>query len=448
MAPAREEDHCARVDAVGMAASILSRLGHQIAVLSTGTAIGSACSACAMFIALRWLGASEFGVAAIAISILGICQRLGTLDTWQTALRFIPRVQARVGTRWGLRNLLGTLAAMDALGAALASLLCATVGLLIFRAIAPGAALGPYGFAALMQLLLVSSTATAILRLNKRSAVVAGAAILGGALRLGAVLALGGDGLTAGRLILLSVGVDALVAVFVAVAGWRLAFSAYEMTVGAPESGIKAEFIRFSKVVYVHSSLKAAVKDLDVVLIGSLGSAASAGLYRACRQLAGVVMKAAEPISQAIFPLLSLMEAHGEGASARRFVVRTMVVGGMLTALGAVGYVLLGPYILKLVFGAPAAEQVYEPIALIGLAAMVSLTGIVLQGYFLAVGQPGNSLRSLVAGIVVQLLVLFGLVRFDALIAGSVAYLAFYLTWFAFMYWPAHRALTTGRTDG
>lgn len=401
----------------------------QVARILLGTIIGSGGTAAATLLSVRWLGATDFGVAAVGIAILTVCQRLTTFDTWQAGLRFIPLAESR-SMAWGPRSLMRSLFYLDMAGATGSAVLSATIGALVFSSVTGIKDSDAFFIAAILQLGIVSSAAIAVLRLHGRTLAVSLGAAAGGLGKLTCIVFFGRDKLTPDVVIVVFSAVDMVVAMLILLSGFFVARSHYQSSShSSPTLEEKREFFSFVKTVYLHGTLKTTVKELDVLIVGAIGTVAAAGLYKIARQFSGIIMKLAEPVSQVIFPVMSRWEAGGQRQRMARLIKTYAMSSAFLTALVIGLYGITGRTILSLTLGMDIDFITTLSFGLVLTGVLLAFASLPLQGYFIARGLPQINLRAVALATLVQFSVLVPLCFLHPMFAGSLAFFVFYAVW-------------------
>ncbi len=340
-------------------------------------------------LATRALGLEGFGqfilVTAFAQAIVG----LASFQTWQAVVR------------WGQRR--DTVD--DAVGFALAlDLLTVTVGaigaalLLNFAGnwLPVPDALRWHAFGlTVVSLLAIRSTPTGILRLHDRYAQAAAADSATSVVRLAGavVVALAAPSIPAFLL------VWALAEVATAAAYWFYALRYHKPSLARASLARlpRAQRDVWSFVIGTGLSgmLLVASRQLIVLLVGALGGAAMAGIYRVAAQLGEGLLKLAQALLRATYPELVRDPDAARHIAARIGKIAAFTGAGSV-ALGA----LAGHWLIALV-GGEEYLPAYGPMLLLAAAAAIELAGATLEALLVS---RGHALRNFMLRAVPTLL--------------------------------------------
>lgn len=326
-------------------------------------------------LATRALGLEGFGLFVLAISFSQAVSGLVSFQTWQAVVR------------WGQRRE----TAADAVGFALA-LDAVTV---IAGTLAAAALLGLAGswlpipqelrwetfWLTFVSLLAVRSTPTGILRLHDRYAQAAGAESLTSIVRVtGAGMVFLAAPSIVGFLV-----VWAVAELVTAAAFWRLAWRLEPVRLG--HVGLRrlprAEQGAWGFVwgTGLSGMLMIASRQLLVLLVGALGGAAMAGIYRVAAQLGEGLLKLAQALLRGTYP-----ELVRDPDKARDIAARIGRIA-LYTGTAAVGLAALaGHGLIALIAGAEYVAA-YGPMILLSAAAAIELAGASLEALLVARGH-------------------------------------------------------------
>jgi O-antigen/teichoic acid export membrane protein len=148
---------------------------------------------------------------------------------------------------------------------------------------------------------------------------------------------------------------------------------------------------RFALLSNLQSSLTTVHGYLTTLVVGAVGSAAQAGLFRIAWEIATSLVKPAELLNQATYPELARMASRRGFAEMTHLIVRSslgVAVGSAaLLALAAV----IGKPALELAFGVGFGEA-YSVLLLLTAAAGISMSGFAFVPTLYAMGRPGAPL--------------------------------------------------------
>ncbi len=362
-------------------------------------------------LATRALGLEGFGQFILAFtfaqSVVGFC----SFQTWQGIVRWgqdkkqLPDATGFALALDGLTIVAGTVVAAAVLALAgdwlplPGDLRAATFGLTV------------------ISLLSIRSTPIGILRLHDRYAKAASAESLTSVVRVlgAAVMAL------VAPTVLGFMAVWALAEVITAAAFWFLArgtqplFWRHLSLTRIPAQEPKAWSFVFG------TSLSAAVvvasRQLLVLLVGVLGGAALAGIYRVAMQIGEGLLKLAQALLKATYPELVRSPEVAREIAGR--ITRIAII----TGLAAVALAFLGGRWLIGVIAGDEFLTAYTPMILLSAAAAVELVGASLEALLLARGKAMTNFLLRAVPTVIGLLALGWLIAVHGVAGASMAVL-------------------------
>ena len=212
---------------------------------------------------------------------------------------------------------------------------------------------------------------------------------------------------------------------------WRTYRAHRQSPMGSPTINVRevASFsmLRFLFVSNLDGTLRVA-RELDAQVVALFVDESAAGVLRVARRLAAFVGRLVDAFFTAIYPELANLAALGKWHELRRFVKSSSLQVGFVATLPLIGFVLLGEFLLTLVFGAEYSNA--YTVTIILLAAMV-IWGFA-QPYapaVLALGQPTRLLLVHTFATCVYMALLFALVPKLSIIGAGLALCALYLVW-------------------
>jgi O-antigen/teichoic acid export membrane protein len=356
-------------------------------------------------LAARTLGLSGFGAFALVVGLGQAIAGFVTFQTWQIVVRYgMPHFQA--GEHDRLDDLILLCALLDA-ASALAGALLATIAILI---LAPWfgwtpAVMWQAGLFCAAMLLSLRSTPIGMLRLHDRFAAAAASDSVTPIVRLigAGVAAICAPGV-AGFLI-----AWACAEIATAIACWWFALKHHPLglrsgamrRVLAREAGI----LRFAWLTNAGSTLSLSVRQLVLLIVGSIGGAAAAGAFRIAAQLSQAIAKLTLAFSRAVFPEL-VRAGAGAVPDIRRLTARMTMIAMIAGCVAFVLVLLLGRQMLVLLSGQDIPSA-YVPMLLLTSAAALELGGVSLEPALTAMGRLGLALilRALAAALQIGLLI-------------------------------------------
>lgn len=326
-------------------------------------------------LATRALGLEGFGNFILITAFAQAISGLSSFQTWQAIVRWGQR-------REGVGDAIGFAIALDLVslvaGLVAAALLLALAGdwLPVPRALRWQA----FGLT-FVWLLAMRSTPTGILRLHDRYAKGAAADAVTSVVRLaGSAVAF-----------VLSPTIPAFL---LAWAAGELVTAATYWAYALREEGIALRKVSLTRLPRAEPGawgfvwgtglsglLLVASRQLIVLLVGALGGAALAGIYRVAAQLGEGLLKLAQALLRATYPEL-VRDPKLASHIAERIGKIALFTGVAAVALGA----LIGHWVIVVVAG-PEYTAAYAPMIVLGAAAAVELAGASLEALLVARGH-------------------------------------------------------------
>jgi len=376
-------------------------------------------------LAVRAVGVEAFGVVALLMAYARLVGELAQFQSWQALIRF-GAAALREERRDDFRALVAWCARLDALTLGAAALAGALAAGPLGRALgwpAEMVALAPWFVAATA--FIVPNAAHGVLRLFGRIPDIAAQHAISACVRfVGAagMYLLGGDA-------------AALAAVWAAagvVSGlwiiWRAARvlgreglrPRLSLRGGAAPAGLW----RFLWTASFSSTVEGAVAHVTTLAVGAMLGATEAGLFTIARQLAEALAKPARLMGPLILPELAWMNARGDHAALRALSIRGAALAVGAVALLGLGFLLGGPWLLRVAFG-PEAAAAQTALALAGAASGFTLIGFALEPTLLALGRMRAVTASLLAAAALYAVALATLPQAFGVAGAAAALLTF-----------------------
>jgi O-antigen/teichoic acid export membrane protein len=428
----------------------LGRMVRGGAWLGGANAAGAALLVAQGVVATRALGATGFGVLAIAVAVVTVTRLLLSFRMGDVVVRYVAEARA-AGDGAAAAAWIRAAALVEALSAAAAWLAVITIAPLaaaafLDRAFATLIAL----YAVVLPATLVSETALGVLQVYRRYGLQAAAQLAERVVALVAVVAAAsGRGDLTSFALAFAAGPVASGMVLTALA-WTVA--ARELgddfrrasLAGVARRG--SEALRFAAATNVAGTLSLLTKDADPLWLGWLRNPVEAGLYRLAYNVGTLLFIPVAPLAQTVYPEAAQLTAERRPEALRQLVTRSV----RPIAVFAVALV-----VLSLAVGRPVLAWVYGPEfgdAALALAVVLAGAGIGAATYWarpvvLAAGEGGYALLATAAAAAVKVAVVLAFVpRFGFLFA-AVSLLAAYAVGAALLVRRA-RALLRGAARG
>ena len=345
-------------------------------------------------LATRALGLEGFGVFVLALSFSQGVTGLASFQTWQAVVRWGQR-------RETVADAVGFAAALDLLtvvaGTLVAALLLALGGEWLP---VPRELRWETFWLTFVSLLAVRSTPTGILRLHDRYAQAAGAESITSIIRVTGA----GVVFIAAPTIVGFLAVWAVAELATAAAFWRLAWR-HEPVRPGHVSLVRlprAEKGAWSFVwgTGLSGMLMIASRQILVLLVGALGGAAMAGIYRVAAQLGEGLLKLAQALLRGTYPELVRDPEQARHIAAR--IGRIALYTGAATVALAT---LAGHWLIEWIAGGEYVAA-YGPMILLSAAAAIELAGASLEALLVS---RGHALRNFMLRAVPTVLALAAL---------------------------------------
>jgi O-antigen/teichoic acid export membrane protein len=155
----------------------------------------------------------------------------------------------------------------------------------------------------------------------------------------------------------------------------------------------------------------------DQMLMAGLLSAQPLGLYAVAVAWSSILPMALQSFASILFPELA---SRADYQSQVRAFTTTLRAGGLLSALLAVAYCVVTPYVLPIVFGDAFAASVRPAIVLIAAGAVLGVSQL-LEAGLRGLGYPMDVARSELSGLLITLIALFFLLRPMGIMGAAIA---------------------------
>ncbi|MCB9554675.1 MAG: lipopolysaccharide biosynthesis protein [Deltaproteobacteria bacterium] len=198
------------------------------------------------------------------------------------------------------------------------------------------------------------------------------------------------------------------------------------LSIGADGAKIR----RFQLTSSVRMMVKSVSKNADILLIGALAKPHDVGIYRAAKQLSGLLRAAAASAVTAIYPEYSRLYHRGDLLALRRLVLRLLLAFSLLGLVSAALITLLIDPIVYIALGPEfvAAKQVIL-ILLLSVLLLVAVTP--LYSLPAAAGHAGPALAALLFGAGAQAVCMVLLVPRIGAQGAAWSMMAFSVAWIA-----------------
>lgn len=279
----------------------------------------------------------------------------------------------------------------------------------------------------------LSPTPTAVLRLFDCFNLLAWQRVISAAIRMVALVAAWIVGADLWAFLVVWMVAQILDYLFLLALGWReLRRQGFGDALSAPLTRINAKFPGIWKFVIttnLSSSIRLGARELDVLIVGGTIGSAAAGIYKVAKQFAGVPLRFADPLQQAIYPDMARLWAEGRVAQFRKIIFRM----GTLSGLGGIGFwlgfFLFGRWIISLTVGTEYIAA-YELLLVYMVGLNIFMIGIAFRPAVLTLGHPERILQIYVTSTIIYLATLSPLLGYFGLMGAAIAHIVFHAIWF------------------
>ncbi len=379
-----------------------------------------------MALAARSLGVTDFGMLIILNGLVVAVSEIARFDSWQVVLRY-GTAPFEAGDRRGLHEVLNFTLLLDLIGSVL-GLAVVLAGLMAAMNVfdVPGELEQPARIFSLSVVFLISTGgANGMLRLVDRFDLIAVQTTVAPVVRLvGTVgLFLAGGGLEA--FLWLWLGATVAGRSVLHVMAWRQLYvrgllKDFGVNLKSPLAS-NGDVWRFAFGTSANATLAVVDKHAGMLGVGWLIGPAASGLYRVALHLADLLIKPNRAfLTPAIYPELARLTARDHVAARGQMVWRTLLVAGAASISVFIGLVLLGEWLILVVFG-PGFEVAYGVMVFLALAGAINICTFPLEPLLVSIGRVRVTVITRVVSVLVYLVLLYLLVMQIGLTGAGVA---------------------------
>jgi O-antigen/teichoic acid export membrane protein len=407
-------------------------LARNAITLLGGNVASSLFTIVAMVLVARSLQPVEFGVFSLITAFVFVVDGLVNFQSWQAVVKFgAERIVESDGTR--LSHLLRITFFLDMLCAMIGAAIGASSAFLLRNLLGWDMDTAQLGAVFSMVILArATGTATGLLRLVSKYGFLAMQQVVLGFSRLVLVCAAyfvhGSLGL-----FLLAWGVSEVIANLYLLGGaWR-EYSQRGLFHVTPMSRCEVrkdlrQLWGFVWTTNIHSSVKLAIRELDVLMLGAFAGPRAAGLYKMAKQVGLIFGKAVGPLYQAVYPELASFAVMKDRGQFVAMCVRPAIVVSLVFIAILVAFYFFGEVTIRVTVGVSYVAAF--PAALVYLlGSLLSAATFTLHPAVLAMGDARGSLKVLVSSTVIYISIFPYMTTNHGVIGASWAYVVFYLVW-------------------
>ena len=176
----------------------------------------------------------------------------------------------------------------------------------------------------------------------------------------------------------------------------------------------------FAVSINLNSSLNTAWGPLARLLVGGLLSPTAAGLYRVASTIADAAQKPTDFLNKAFYP--EVMRLDHREKTPWRLMLRTMTLSALVAAVALVVILLVGEWLLRVVFGTEFVGAYSVMLILLGVPLLMAVT-FPLPAMLHSIGKVNSPLYANLSGAVTYLALIFPLTDWFGLIGAGSAFL-------------------------
>lgn len=416
--------------------NMFRRLMKNASILMTGSILTAGIDLVSLAVTARALGPEMFGVLVLVQTYARVVDQFVNFQSWQAIIKYgAETLTAKRSSDFRTLIKLGT--TLDIIGSLLGTTVAISLvywaGRLFEWQESTVLMAAVYSLTILFSL---SPTPTAVLRLFDRFKLLAWQRVISAAIRMAALLvAWFADAGLWGFFIVWMLA-QILDYLFLLILGWReLSRQGYGDAIFSPLDQIRTKFPGIWKFVIttnLSSSIRLGAREVDVLIVGSTLGLAATGIYKVAKQFAGIPLRFADPLQQAIYPDMARLWAEGQVSQFRKTLIRIGVLSGLGGLAIWFGFLLLGQLVLRLTVG-PEYLPAYEILLVYMLGFNLFMFGIAFRSAVLSMGHPGRILQIYIISTIMSLGTLVLLLGYYGLMGAAMAHIVFHSVWFVTM---------------
>jgi O-antigen/teichoic acid export membrane protein len=414
---------------------LLRRLLRNTSYLLSGTAGASFLGLVALALTARALGPELLGVLALIQAYTGMVDR-ARIECWPALIKY--GAEALEDERHDdFKGLIKFGILLD-VGSALFATAVAVAGVFVagwWLDWTPET-IEMAGVFSLAILFRTSSMPTAVLRLFNRFGLDAAQDVVAGVVRvlLVAIAYVAGAGLW--TFLLITLGAQILNSLILTGAGWVVLWrEGYRGILTSSCKGIRQRCPGIWSFIWSLNAgniARRSTRELDILFIGGVLDPAAASLYHIAKKLGEVLVLAATPIQQAVYPELARLWARAEAARFRRTVLQIDLGSGGLGVASLLVIVLNAELLIRISMGAEFVAA-GGPLILQTLGVTIFLFGTALRPALFSMGMQVRFLQIVTVSTVCFYVTLLIAVPAFGIYGGPLAHIVYNLVWLVAM---------------
>lgn len=343
-------------------------------------------------LAARALGAEQFGVFVLVLTLGRFSERLVRFESWQPLIRFAADEERSFDKdRMGSLFLYGLL--LDAVSCLLAAVITILGGIILMQSIGLHSEDLPlvmiYAVAIAFN---IRGAPTAALRLAGRFRTLAYLQTISSIVRIAlASLAFVFDWGVLGFVVIWAGAQIFDTALFLIISYRALRGQGIANPLTSDWRGLPKRFPGFMSFAWstnMSSTLRTLTQEADTLLVGALGGAASAGFYHIAKRLAKVAMQVGANVQTVMYPDMARLWAKFEIRAFRAVTARLQLALFALGGVALIATIFLAKPVIALVLGNEFVES-YKLLVAQMVAVMLILHSAPSRSALLSMGKPG-----------------------------------------------------------
>jgi len=411
--------------------ALLRRMVRNTSYLLTGTAGASFLSLVALALTARALGPELLGILALIQAYIGMVDR-ARIECWPALIKY--GADALEEERHDDFKSLMKFGFLLDIGSALFATMVAVAGVFVAGAWFDWApeTVQMAGLFSLSIVFRTSSMPQAVLRLFNRFGLDAVQDVATNAVRVVLVAIAYAAGAGLWTFLLITMSAQILNSVVLTIVGWTvLRRQGYRGVMTSSCKGIRQRcpgIWSFIWSINASNIARRSTRELDILLVGGVLDPAAASLYYIAKKLGEILILAATPIQQAIYPELARLWARAEAVRFRRVVTQIDLGSGGLGVAFLAVVAFNAELLITLTMGAQFAAAA-GPLVLQTLGVVVFLFGTALRPALFSMGMQVRLLQIVTVSTVCFYITLLIAVPSFGIYGAPMAHIVYNLVW-------------------
>lgn len=178
----------------------------------------------------------------------------------------------------------------------------------------------------------------------------------------------------------------------------------------------------------LNSSIRMTTRQLDILIVGGMLGSNAVGLYKIAKQFSAILSKVSDPLYQAIYPQLTILNNQKRLFEFKKLMVHSSILVAVPVILIWIVFLIFGDQIITLTVGTPFLDGKSVMLWYM-LAIVISVISFPLQPAMLAIGYPQYSFWVHLFSTVIYFLALIPLIQNLDIVGAGISYLLYYFIW-------------------